>query len=597
MAIEEAPLRRHPRYTGEDTRLTSKKELMGWYAYSLAAEIFAVCGVGSFLPITLEQLARERGVLWSDKITPCVPGVKAALVNGNGSSPSLPRDDISRDGNQCVVFLFGHDINSASFAMYTFSLSVLVQALALVSICYIADHGNNRKKLLLAFGFTGATATMLFLLVAPSIYIVGSFLVITSVTCLGSSFVILNSFLPLLVSNHPSTQLSKNFGPQDISGSSSSIEDRATAVPGSRKGKPPSTALQLSTHISSKGMGIGYSAALSVQCISIFVLYLFSKSSTAKAFPSLPLRVVLFLVGSLWFTFTIPASLWLRDRPGPLLRTLSSTKRKGSWRSCLAHVGAAWVSLWRTVKIVAKLKQVVIFLGAWFILSDAIATISGTAILFAKTELQMSTPGVALVSIIATSSGIVGAFSWPVVSQRLGLSTNKTILACIALFEVIPLYGLVGYIPFVKNWGVGGLQQPWEIYPMAFIHGFVMGGLSSYCRSFYGRLIPPGSEAAFYALYAVTDKGSSAFGPAIVGAIVDATGNIRPAFWFIAVLIVLPAPLIWMVDAERGQIDAVRMAEAIGDLKAHDNDLTTPSTRMMTDDRLDETEGLLMEDE
>jgi MFS transporter, UMF1 family len=44
----------------------------------------------------------------------------------------------------------------------------------------------------------------------------------------------------------------------------------------------------------------------------------------------------------------------------------------------------------------------------------------------------------------------------------------------------------------------------------------------------FGELIPPGYEAAFYALYAITDKGSSIFGPAIVGAITDATGEIRP---------------------------------------------------------------------
>ena len=90
-----------------------------------------------------------------------------------------------------------------------------------------------------------------------------------------------------------------------------------------------------------------------------------------------------------------------------------------------------------------------------------------------------------------------------------------------------------------------------------------MGGLSSYCRSFYGLLIPPGSEAAFYALYAITDKGSSAVGPAVVGLIVDATGTIRPAFFFLAVLISLPLPLIWMVDVEKGQEDAARMAGII----------------------------------
>ncbi len=90
-----------------------------------------------------------------------------------------------------------------------------------------------------------------------------------------------------------------------------------------------------------------------------------------------------------------------------------------------------------------------------------------------------------------------------------------------------------------------------------------MGGLSSFCRSFFGQLIPPGREASFYALYAITDKGSSAVGPAITGVIVDRTGTIRPAFIFLAILILLPMPLIWMVDVAKGQADAVRMAEAL----------------------------------
>ncbi|KAK3076484.1 hypothetical protein LTS18_012879 [Coniosporium uncinatum] len=227
----------------------------------------------------------------------------------------------------------------------------------------------------------------------------------------------------------------------------------------------------------------------------------------------------------------------------------------------ISYVGFAWKSLWRTIKVAVQLRQAVVFLLAWFLLSDAIATVSGTAILFAKTELNMPTPAVAGVSVIATLSGIAGAFSWPIISRRFGLRSNQIILCCIMLFEIIPLYGLLGFIPVVRRWGVGGLQQSWEIFPLAFVHGFVMGGLSSFCRSFFGVLIPPGSEAAFYALYAVTDKGSSVIGPAIVGRILDSTGEIRSAFWFLAVLILLPAPMVWYVDAEKGREDAVKMAD------------------------------------
>ena len=444
---------------------------------------------------------------------------------------------------------------------------------------------------------------MLFLLVFPRIYLLGSLLVIISVTCLGSSFVILNSFLPLLVSNHPSisgpgiqqTEHTGEISPialrslsrrEDESYSIDDYEHRPIRV--SLSGvKLSSQELTLSTRISAKGVGIGYCAAVFVQLLSILLLFTLSKVSIVSSSASLPLRIVLFLVGLWWVSFTFLSYLWLRNRPGPTMGTNTSA-HSSRWHYSLEHMVFAWVSLWKAIRLAVKLRQATIFLVAWFLLSDAIATMSGTAILFAKTELHMAPTAIAVVSIIATTSGIAGAFTWPAISKRLGLRPNQTILVCIAMFEFIPIYGLLYYIPFIRAWGFGGLQQAWEIYPLAFVHGFVMGGLSSYCRSFFGLLIPPGNEAAFYALYAITDKGSSVIGPAIVGLIVDKTGQIRPAFGFLAVIVLLPAPLIWLVDADRGRADGILIAESIGKFKT--SDFEGP---IIAHERLEEAEGLL----
>jgi UMF1 family MFS transporter len=48
-----------------------------------------------------------------------------------------------QDDNQCIVHLFGTDINTSSFALYTFSLAVMVQTLSLISMSAIADYGMN----------------------------------------------------------------------------------------------------------------------------------------------------------------------------------------------------------------------------------------------------------------------------------------------------------------------------------------------------------------------------------------------------------------------------------------------------------------------
>ncbi|KAK9848434.1 hypothetical protein MYU51_016645 [Penicillium brevicompactum] len=572
----EGSQQRPPRYAGEDTTPTTRREILGWYSYGIAAEVFAVCGVGSFLPLTLEQLARERGTLQKSHL-PC-------------TGPSAGNSTNDAANGQCVVPVFGLEINTASFAMYTFSLAVLIQALTLISFSALADYENNRKTLLMVFGFAGSLASMLFVFIAPPVFILGSILVVVGVTCLGSSFVVLNSYLPVLVANDSSLQASKTnedaelstFDPDgespewnawDSDGDNDSLDGlnpshQPNHSPEEGKGaRSPSSSpeLQLSTKISSRGIGLGYCAAVFVQIISIIMLVTLSKTSLVNVSATLPMRFVLLLVGIWWGAFTLVTRQLLKTRPGPPLDSVS-TQGTARWRAWLRLMGFAWKSLWETVKVVMKLREVLIFLVAWFLLSDAIATVSGTAILFARTELKLSTPLVGLLSITATVSGMMGAFLWPHVSRHFGLQSNHTIIVCIVLFEMIPLYGLLAYIPFIKNWGVIGLQRPWEIFPLAIVHGIVSGGLASYCRSFFGLLIPPGNEAAFYALYAATDKGSSFIGPAIVGILVDATGQVRSGFFFIAILIVLPIPLVWMVNADKGRREGLAMAET---LKSH----------------------------
>ena len=176
---------------------------------------------------------------------------------------------------------------------------------------------------------------------------------------------------------------------------------------------------------------------------------------------TLTLRIVLFFVGLWWFLFTIPAALWLRPRPGPPLAYASEGKQRRNW---VDYVAYAWRSLGKTILRARRLKDVVLFLGAWFLLSDSIATVSGTAVLFAKTELQMKPAALALISLIGTLAGVVGAFTWSTLSRWLNIRPSQTVIACICIFEIIPLYGLLGYIPAIKRYGSFGLQQSWEMY-------------------------------------------------------------------------------------------------------------------------------------
>jgi MFS transporter, UMF1 family len=58
----------------------------------------------------------------------------------------------AEENNQCIIHIFGGEMTTASFAMYTFSLAVLVQALSLISFSSVADYGKSQQALILLSG-------------------------------------------------------------------------------------------------------------------------------------------------------------------------------------------------------------------------------------------------------------------------------------------------------------------------------------------------------------------------------------------------------------------------------------------------------------
>lgn len=83
----------------------------------------------------LEQLARENGVFFSDRTKPC--------VDISGAGRLRMRDEKSqKETEQCMIHFLGITMSTGSFAMYTFSSAVLVQALTLVCFSSFADYGT-----------------------------------------------------------------------------------------------------------------------------------------------------------------------------------------------------------------------------------------------------------------------------------------------------------------------------------------------------------------------------------------------------------------------------------------------------------------------
>ncbi|KAF9652548.1 autophagy-type protein 22 [Thelephora ganbajun] len=514
-----------------------KNQVRGWLSYAFASEVFVVVSLTLFLPICLEQFARDNGYYEPDHKTRCASAI------------------ITAEEARCVVKIGWAWIDTASFSLYTNSISVALQALTVISMGEVADHPRHRKRLLLSFAFTGAISAMVFFVLSSSspIWQTSSLLAIVSNVCFGASIVALNAYLPSLARNSGevikaaaaladaprSTGLSEEAEDSEDAGLLASVTPALVDA----KAEYSKALTTATSRISSRGIATGYLAGIILLIIALIPV-------TKLKGSTLSLRLAIGMSGVWWGIFSLPAAVWL---PSGSASTELSEKRT-VWRQILF----SWKRLsemlrWKEIK---KLRNTFKYLAAWFLLSDGFTTITSTAVLFSKTVLFMPASSLILIGVIVPTFGIIGSLAWPYLQRRMNLGNLRVVMILVVLASLAPAYGCFGFLPVFQRIGFGGMNNPNEMYGLAVYFGFVYGAFQAYARAFYAELIPKGEEAKWYALFSITDKSSSFVGPLAVGLIADLTGNIRYGFFFVVFMIWLAVPILMSVDVEKGRTDA-----------------------------------------
>ncbi|KAI9619424.1 hypothetical protein H4Q26_014186 [Puccinia striiformis f. sp. tritici PST-130] len=457
--------------------------LWGFYVYSFASEVsqiacFAIVAASLFLPITLEQLARDNGYTLPNHDSAC-----------SGSLKSIPAEALATDfSNACEVKLLGSWVETASFPLYVFSISVAIQAFVVGSLGDAADNPN---------------------------------------VALGVSGVCLNSFIPNLAKTRPKV-LDAQRDPIRHSLSITGEDEHYKTL-----------LSNATADISSNGVALGGVSGIIALCLCLIVIISHDGNTDS-------LRWAIGFSGIWWAVFSIPAVFLL-----PPHRALNYSEIVNPFNPAKSF-GRYW-SMLREYK---QLKNTIRFLMAWFLLSDAFSTLTSTAILFAKTSLEMSSSHLIFIGVIVPTTGIIGAVLAPRIQQRLkycsGLNGSLNMFKLLIGFSCL----VPGYVSITLVFGIPVLTTEAEMFVLAGVFGLFYGAFQSYARSVYAELIPPGHEAKWYALYSITDKSSSFFGPLVVGMIADYTHNIRYGFLFILAVLVLSFPILNHVDVPSGKLKA-----------------------------------------
>ena len=95
-------------------------------------------------------------------------------------------------------------VPTVSFVLYMSAISVVIQAITYISIGAFADYGRWRFTLLMSLSIAGSLIAMTFLAVTePKLYWFGALLMVLGNVCYGCTLIFYNSYLPVLVRNHP----------------------------------------------------------------------------------------------------------------------------------------------------------------------------------------------------------------------------------------------------------------------------------------------------------------------------------------------------------------------------------------------------------
>ena len=229
----------------------------------------------------------------------------------------------------------------------------------------------------------------------------------------------------------------------------------------------------------------------------------------------------------------------LLTRPGPDLPEDAGNHFLFSWKIVFKSFAK-----WR------EIPNTFLYLAAFFMFSDGMHTLAQVAILFCSTKLGLSALETFIVALLFPLSAIFGNFLLLTIQKKWHFSTKSILISCLALMSLLPIYALIGAF----NDKIG-LVNKWEAY-MISVSGIFFGPAVSFGKVLYSELIPEGSESEFFALCAISDRGSSWIGPLIVGAITQATNDIRYGLGSISMLFLIAIPLLSFIDVEKGRKDA-----------------------------------------
>ena len=361
------------------------------------------------------------------------------------------------DGSDQVTF-FGYRLSNSVLMSYAISFSYVVVTPLLPLLCGIADFTGDKKRFMRMFTWIGGIACSgLFLFDGPEMVEWAIICLVMASVGWSGSVVFYDAYLPEIVT-------------------------------------PDQT-----DKVSARGFTMGYfgSIILLISCI-LMMTYSASLGFSSEASA---VRFGFLLVGVWWIGFAQIPLKYLPDRFQP--RSTNGSVLLSGYKEL--------IGVWKRLK---DLRDIKIYLLAFFFFNMGVQTVMYLAALFGSKELNLSGTKLIATVLLIQLVGAGGAWLFARLSGQIG--NKKTLMILISAWSMICL---TAYF----------IRVEWEFYSIAFSVGMVMGGIQSLSRATYAKLIPADSDdyASFFSFYDVVYNVSILLGTFSYGLVEHITGSMR----------------------------------------------------------------------
>jgi len=240
--------------------------------------------------------------------------------------------------------------------------------------------------------------------------------------------------------------------------------------------------------VSTLGFSVGYLGGAVLLALHLWMLkspQTFGLASSTEAF-----SYAFVSVGAWWFLFVLPLLIYVPEQH-------SSTE-------VASHpIRAAYRELKATVQRISQYRNVMIFLGAYWLYIGGVFTVIFMAVNYGQ-RLGFADSDLVMALLIANFVGFPATLIYGFLAHRFGAKKGL----------YVALFAYVG----ACIWGIQ-MTEVGEFYIMSVIIGSVQGGVQGLSRSVYATLIPAEQPGEFFGFYSMTTKFAHVLGPAMVAVV------------------------------------------------------------------------------